>query len=48
MTSSDVVESDGARVRPKENPTQWPISAKKGMFGMTRYSEVLAYFTQFN
>ena len=33
MKSSDVVESDGARVRPKENPSQWPIVIKKNAAG---------------
>lgn len=43
VIGSDVVESDGARVRPKENPTQWPISFKKNMSGKERGNHISFY-----
>lgn len=33
VTSSEVVESDGARVRPKQNPVQWPIKCRRSESG---------------
>ena len=33
VTNSEIVESDGARVRPKQNPIQWPIKCRKSESG---------------